>query len=158
MAGPSGGYGGDAFDDGQVGDDWELGQIYVWSGDWINGIIPVWRPHGSRETVGQDWWQGAQHGGRGDPLSDLGDFRDPLVVGLDPDEYVIRMEGTYGLYVNQLKFHSNFGREWSYGNVAGPRQFDYNHGYGLDGYEILTFHGASGIYLDSLGVHYRQRF
>lgn len=140
--GPSGGVGGVQFSDLQISggyssDNRRLTEIRIRSGAFVDGIQTVYE-----NQTGQKF-ESPWHGGSGGTLS---------VFKLEPDEFVTRISGKYGWYVDRIEIVTNKGRNKGWGGTGGAKHFIYNappasyiHGFG----------GSSGRFVDSIGVIFK---
>lgn len=137
FAGPSGGQGGGFFNDTNFlpSGKSEVKQIAIRSGKYIDGINIGHRlPNGTYKYP--NW-----HGGTGGQ---------PYTFNLREGEKITFMQGRYGKYVDQIQFHTNFGRSSpKYGGSGGKAVFYYS---APPGCEIAGFNGRSGKYIDAIGV------
>jgi hypothetical protein len=111
--GPSGGVGGNFFSDLSISgehssDDRKLVEIRIRSGDFIDGIQTVYE-----NQIGQRF-ESPWHGGTGGNLS---------VFKIDPDEYVTRISGKYGWYIDHLEIVTSKGRNKGWGGMGGAKNF-----------------------------------
>ncbi len=94
FCGPSGGLGGNIFNDGQTG-GWRVTEVRVYSGQFIDSIQVIYIDQTNRVVAG------SKHGGSGGNLS---------VLKLAPDEYITTVGGKYGSYVDSLFMKTNKGQ------------------------------------------------
>lgn len=120
---------------------WQLDSIRVRSGSWLDAIELGYRISDSSETRYVSC--GGQGGAEGGSLK------------LEPGEYITRVRGRYGLYVDLLIVETNLGRVKEFGSVRGnpPRHFDYRVPPGM---AITGLTVNSGDYVDAIGVVVRQ--
>ena len=130
--GPSGGTGGGAFFD-QAGSNNAVHSLRVRSGSWLDAIqVEFISPNGTHILR-------PQRGGNG------GSQR---TIHLAPGEDITSVTGYYSNYVRSLYLRTSAGRSYSFGIPRG-RYFSY---YRPAGSKFIGIKGASGSYLDSLGV------
>ena len=113
-----------------------LERIFVWSGDWIDGIRFAWRgPDGLIES----------------PVAGTakdGHLREPLIF--EADEFIVRIEGRHGKYVDRLQITTNKRTYPAWGG-GGGQPFDVDlRGSGV-GEQIHGFQTRSGKFLDQIG-------
>lgn len=118
--------------------------IRIWSGQYIDSLQIIYElPDGSLLN-------GPRHGGTG---GDLHYFQ------LDFDEYITRIEGRYGNYVDKLRFVTNKQTTEYWGGSGGSTNFSIDVPDGsseLDAMEFIGFSGRAGDQVDKLGLTYRQ--
>ncbi|KAH9326938.1 hypothetical protein KI387_007116, partial [Taxus chinensis] len=136
--GPWGGNGGSPWDDG---DFKGIRQIVIVHAGAIDSIRIEY------DKNGRSIWSD-KHGGNG------GDKTDKIVLDY-PREHLTSMSGHYGsvsvgsaCVIRSLTFHSNLRKFGPYG-VENGTFFSFP----MDGGKIKGFHGRSGWFLDSIGVH-----
>lgn len=137
--GPSGGLGGNYFSDGQAGgqfssDNRRLTEVRVRSGAFIDSIQLVYE-----NVIGQKIVS-PMHGGSGGTLS---------VFKLDPGEYITRISGKHGWYIDSLLIETNKGKAKGWGGTGGSANYTYT---AAPGSSIHGFFGRSGKFLDAIGV------
>jgi hypothetical protein len=140
--GSSGGTGGNRFSDLETSgeyssDDRRLVEIRIRSGDFIDGIQTVYENQ-IGDIIESPW-----HGGTGGNLS---------VFKLDPDEYITRISGKYGWYIDRIEIVTSKGRNKGWGGMGGAKHYIYN---APPGSHIHGFGGAAGVYIDSIGVIFK---
>lgn len=133
FVGPSGGVGGNFYSAPQTG-GWQLSEIRVRSGAFIDGIQLVYV-----DVIGQKHTM-QHHGGNGGHLD---------VFKLNPGEYVTRVTGKYGRFVDSLTIATNQGRIKGWGGGGGSAHYTYSS---PPGTQIHGFFGGAGQYVDSIGV------
>lgn len=141
--GPSGGVGGNHFSDLQASgqhssDNRKLVEIRIRSGAFIDGIQTVYE-----NRIGQRN-ESSWHGGSGGKLS---------VFKLAPDEYVIRINGKYGRFVDHIEIITSKGRHKGWGATGGAKHFVYN---APPGSHVHGFGGHAGKFIDSIGVIFKS--
>lgn len=137
--GPSGGYGGKYFSDQNVcgqfsSDNRRLVEVRIRSGVYIDAIQTVYVNMAGQKFV-SPW-----HGGAGGRLS---------VFKLAPGEYITRISGKYGKYIDSLQIVTNKGSIKGWGGTGGAGNYIYA---APPGSRIHGFFGRSGKYLDAVGV------
>ena len=131
--GPSGGLGGNKFDDGQTGGR-RITEVRVYSGEFVDSIQIIYTNQVNQVIVG------SKHGGPGGNLS---------VLKLSPNEYITTVGGKYGWYVDSLFMKTNKGQVKKWGGAGGNVDFFYSV---PPGTHIHGFFGRAGKYVDSIGV------
>jgi hypothetical protein len=135
MVGPSGGTGGSPFKDPWLTEIApQIIQIITYAGDWINSIQFEWAGR-----QGQVWGGNGQNGGTGGTLNS---------VQFQPGEYIKRLYGSYGEYVNCIFIQTNLSA-YTLGGKRGGREFDYM---AFPNQKIVGLWGCAGAYLDAVGV------
>jgi len=137
--GPSGGTGGVEFKDVNFRRQSRISSITVRHGTYIDGIsftIADWNSGRVIKTV--------THGGTGGRSTSF---------KLERDEYITKIEGRYGRYVDGIRIHTNLRRTPWFGGSGGV-PFTYE---APAGYQIVGFCGRGGRFIDSLGVLIRKR-
>ena len=139
FCGPSGGFGGNYFSDGTTGgqfssDNRRLVEVRIRSGIFIDAIQTVYE-----NAVGQKITS-PRHGGTGGKLS---------VFKLAPGEYITRISGKYGRFIDSLLIETNKGRAQGFGGTGGAGNYTYKV---PPGSRIHGFFGRSGKFLDAIGV------
>jgi len=131
--GPIGGMGGTPFSDPP---GLTITRIYVSSGEFVDCLLV---------TYSDGHLQ--QHGGSGGT--------NQFNIVFDSDEFISRLEGTYGSYINTLKIITNKDR--TYGPFGGAPPWPL----GPNSFTLGTvpsktfsqaFFGRSGIFLDAIGI------
>ena len=126
----SGGGGGDAFQD-DLTEVCRLIGLNIRAGEYVDALQCIWStPAGS--TV-----SGTQHGGGGGSLNQ---------ISLDMNEYIVRVDGRSGIYIDQLTFTTNVGRK------IGPFGGGGGDPFSLPNLNVGGFFGQSGDLLDAVGV------
>jgi len=134
LCGPSGGTGGNRFLD-DISVDLFIIAIQVWSGSYIDAIQLTFDDNSTTE----------KHGGSGGS---------PWVTpAFLPGERVIELSGSYGDYIDSLTIRTTLQTFPALGGGGGGKEFRYHI---PDNMHIAGLFGASGSYLDALGVFYRQ--
>lgn len=134
--GPSGGSGGDWFGDEVPADGVGVTQILVWHGDYIDAI----------QLRYSDGTTTPKHGGSGGNVT---------TFALGPEEFIFVLSGEYGDYVNSLSVSTNVQTFPRVGGNGGNKPYIYDVPQNT---EVIGFIGASGSYLDALGIVGRTRF
>jgi Jacalin-like lectin domain len=138
--GPSGGLGGNSFYDEYPPDGAFVLQINVWSGSYIDAIQLVYN-NGSMTP---------KHGGSGGTLTTWGPWL--------PGERLIELSGRYGDYIDSLSITTVLypgapPRTYkTLGGSGGSIPFKYSVPQNM---EIAGLLGASGSYVDALGIFLR---
>ncbi|XP_010265580.1 PREDICTED: jacalin-related lectin 3-like [Nelumbo nucifera] len=140
--GPWGGRGGGEWDDGSHSTVKRL----IISHGWVIDSIEVEYGDDEGRSVSH-----GRHGGGGGTRSE---------IDLDyPDEFITAIHVTYGTFVwlpvvkavHTLEIETNRRRYGPFGFGTGRRSFTYRAANGM----IVGFHGTSGSFLNSIGVHVR---
>jgi len=134
QCGPSGGQGGNRFDDEIPADGVFISQIDVWSGTYIDAIQLTYSDN-SRTT---------KHGGPGGSLS---------TWALNAGESIIEVYGFCGSYVDSLAIRTNMRNLPTVGGNGGSIQYTYRV---PDNMHVIGLLGASGSYVDALGIFFRE--
>lgn len=139
FCGPSGGTGGKYFSDGPISGQSSsvprrLVEVRIRSGVFIDAIQTVYE-----NSAGQKYTS-PLHGGSGGTLS---------VFKLAPGEYITRISGKYGWYIDSLLIETNKGHAKGWGGTGGAANYTYT---APPGSSIHGFFGRSGKYLDAVGV------
>ena len=119
-------------------------EVRAWSGKYIDGIEFTWQTNDGRIVKGSAGTKG-------------GSESNPEV--LQPGEFIVRIEGGAGKYVDWLRIHTNM-RSFPMWGGGGGGYFDVDLGFtheSPDGprREIHGFLTRSGKYLDQIGfIHY----
>lgn len=138
VIGKSGGMGGRYFDTGVFPDNAALRQIHIRYGDYINAIgVSYEMPDLTTHDL-------PIRGGKEGKLA-----RCDLRRG----EYVTRISGRYGKYVDSLVIHTNLRPPRRYGGSGGTVAFQYDT---PPGFEVCGFGGKSGDNLHSIGPMLRR--
>ena len=131
--GPSGGRGGNYYSDAQTGGR-QLIEVRIRSGAFIDAIQTVYV-----DAIGQKY-ESKRYGGGGGNLD---------VFKLQPGEYITRISGKYGSFVDSLLIQTNKGRAKGWGGTGGSANYTYT---APPGSSIHGFFGRSGRFIDSVGV------
>lgn len=131
--GPSGGGGGNYYSDAQTGGR-QLKEVRIRSGAFIDAIQTVYV-----NTIGQTFVSN-RYGGGGGNLD---------IFTLAPGEYITRISGKYGSFVDSLLIQTNKGRIKGWGGTGGSATYIYTV---PPGSSIHGFFGRSGKFIDSVGV------
>lgn len=132
--GSSGGAGGNYFSDPQIG-GLRVVEVRIRSGAYIDAIQFVYEQKVTKQII-----EGKKHGGSGGTLS---------VFKLQPDEYITRITGKHGNFVDSLQLVTNKGRTKGWGGTGGSVHYTYS---APPGTEIHGLFGRSGAFLDAVGV------
>jgi len=134
--GPSGGTGGGSFNDWCRSSE-NLHELRVRSGSWLDAIQVscINNATGAHRVFGQ-------RGGNGGGLR---------IISFAPGEGISSITGYYSNYVRYLRIRTTNNRTFTFGKPVG-RYFSY---YKPKSNRISGFLGASGKYLDSIGVSWR---
>jgi hypothetical protein len=142
--GPVGGQGGYGFDDltdlGLDVSTMRIAALIVRAGQFIEGITPIYLD--SKGGVGLP-----KHGGDGGLETRL---------GLRPGEFITQIEGRSGQFVDSLTVETNLGARVGFGGPGGGPVEGYEFPPDTDGpQEVIAVFGASGQFIDRLGIHTR---
>jgi hypothetical protein len=151
--GPSGGIGGDAFNDEKL----ELSPGFL-GNSFVNAVDIFWGQfvNAIRFTVinatTQQAWQTPWHG-----LQNVGNAER---IVLAPDEFIVAIRGKAGRYVDSISIHTrtSTGMDKSYGSFGGPGGEDFEYEAPLlsptaaPDIAIVGLFGGAGQIIDSLGV------
>jgi hypothetical protein len=75
------------------------------------------------------------------------------LLTLDDDEHITGIVGTYGAYVNQIKFVTNKQSTAMFGSSIGEHKYIYS---GAPNYELVGFFGYYGGFVDAIGFIFRD--
>lgn len=75
------------------------------------------------------------------------------VVPLVPGEYVTKIAGKYGRYVDSLVIHTSTGRSYPFGGDGGTVSYEYA---APPGREICGFSGNAGDFVNAIGPIFRR--
>jgi hypothetical protein len=134
--GPSGGTGGQYFEDtvfATTSGPGEVVEVRVRSGQYIDAVQVVVLVNGLEQEL-------PIHGGGGGY---------PQAFRLNPGEYIQAMGGRYGQYVDSLFIRTSMGRSQQWGGGGGAAQYFYG---ALSGTRIRGFIGRAGQYVDAIGA------
>jgi hypothetical protein len=147
--GPSGGPGGQAFDDWNAnGHATNIRRVTVWTSKADHSIhcILTFYPNPAAPTdPNQTAAKAGSSPGCGNGALDLGQG-----MLLDPDEYILGISGQYSDHITSLRFYTNKRNSPVYGE-GGGRTFGYTAPLGQ---MIVAFTGSGDTRLRSLGVMY----
>lgn len=125
-----GGHGGSRFAD-NLTETVKMTLLSIRHGDYIDAIQTTWSTVDGRRITGE------RHGGNGGTET---------VISFLDGEYINRIEGRSGAYVDQLTFYTNLGNKYGpYGGNGGTP-------FRLTNLCVGGFLGKSGDYLDAIGV------
>ena len=140
--GPSGGLGGAPFDElSEVASrPASVHQFAVKAGDLVDGLNVGYDMGGGKYGFAR--W----HGGTGGLA---------YTFDLQPGEYVTSVSGTYGRFLNQIRFGTNTGRTSpTFGATSGQVSYSYQ---APTGFEVIGLSGRAGDFVDAIGVILRRR-
>ena len=142
----TGGQGGIGFKD-TIDPDYEISEIKIWSGRYIDAIQLIWRKRSDNSHI----IVGQKHGGPGGTLSkgSLG-----LDLKLKPGEYIIAVSGKSGNYVDSMQIQTNKQLYHRNGGQGGANDYVWQ---APAGQQIIGFWGRSGSYIDALGALINNR-
>jgi len=139
--GPSGGNGGQTFDQWKAsGEARDIRTVSVLQDGSIRCLSVLYRDRSG------SFQNGYCNPGPG-PLS----FNGGAGISLDPDEYVIGISGRYDDHVNSLRIYTNKKNSPIFGGSGGKFDFGYT---APQGQMIVAFYGRAGTNLDAIGVLY----
>lgn len=138
--GPSGGPGGDTFSDAPAPKGFRIAQITIAGGDIIDSI--------QMSLVGSKVISFAKHGGNGGV---------PKTVNFASGEFIKSIDGRSNEFggvpvVAGINVVTN-KRKLKFGTLTAGAAFRY---VAPTGYEIITFNGRAGEFLDAIGVNIRK--
>lgn len=131
--GPSGGPGGSYFSDNQTG-GLRVVEVRIRSGAYIDAIQFVYENKAGQRITGQ------MHGGNGGNLS---------VFALEPGEYLTRITGKHGNFIDSFQIVTSNGRSKGWGGTGGAARYTYT---APPGSSIHGLFGRCGVFLDAVGV------
>jgi hypothetical protein len=142
--GPIGGPGGAQFNDltdlGLDGSTMRIAGLIIRSGDFIDGVTPIYLDGGGQLAL-------PKHGGDGGLETRF---------GLRPGEFITEISGRSGEFVDSLTVETNLGARIGFGGSGGGPVEGYEVPPDTDGQqEVVAFFGASGTFIDSIGIHTR---
>lgn len=144
--GPSGGKGGDAFDFWtESSNATDIDEIGIIDTGTIRCLVVVYRQtptNPGRRTA-------FRHGECGTNPGEIG-WDHSRGMALDPDEYLLGVEGTYDDHISSIRFFTNKRNSDVWGH-AGSRSFGYT---APSGQMIVALTGRAGDNLDAVGVMY----
>ncbi len=132
--GPSGGVGGQPFDDCPPYENACVSEVRIWSGSCVDALQIV------LGIDGEDC-ESVKHGGSGGNLG---------IMKLAAGEYITEIYGRYGSYVDSLSLRTNMGQVRRFGGQGGHSEFIYT---APPGYGVIGFWGRAGHILDAVGIH-----
>lgn len=141
--GASGGLGGLSFSDDAIMLDknYRIKKIVIRAGTLIDAVQICWV-----DPSGKDFW-GQRHGGNGGR---------EYTFNLDPDEYILGIQGKYQYFVNSLQLVTNKRTSQLYGGTGGEQHYSYNRGMTWPGMKVIGFWGKSGTLVDSIGCLFKS--
>ncbi|THU90298.1 mannose-binding lectin [Dendrothele bispora CBS 962.96] len=134
----TGGRGGSAFDGTHSISGATLQEIRVWSGEYVNAIELKYNFRGNTFTTGR-------YGGQGGILNTF-----ELAAG----EFVVKIEGHAGWYIDHLRFTTNTGRQSKRFGGRRGKPFLWSPPQDIGAVGLGWFSGASGDYVDSLTPYF----
>ena len=144
--GPVGGPGGAPFDDlKDLGLDpatMRIVGLIIRSGQFIDSITPIYLDGGGQLAL-------PKHGGDGGLETRF---------GLRSGEFITEISGRSGEFVDSLTIETNLGARIGLGGLGGGPVEGYELPPDTEGtQEVVALFGASGVFIDSIGIHTRQR-
>jgi hypothetical protein len=146
--GPTGGGGGDYWDDGPA-PSWIshrgdtngsiIGGLRIRHGNWIDAIQWGWRTNIPGTPI--QWF--GRHGGDGGNEDEIL-FHD--------DEWIIKMWGRFGNYIDHIYIVTNQNRQFDYGGDGGSTDWAFWTD-GTPDSAIIGLFGRAHTYLDALGYY-----
>ncbi len=133
-SGPSGGIGGQAFDDPPPGPGAHIREIRVWSGLSLEALQII---HGHEGELIERPKRGRSNSGFS-------------VLKLQPGEFITEISGRYSGYIDQMEIRTNRSTVRRFGTAPGLHDFQY---VAPDNYEISGIWGRAGRLLDALGIY-----
>jgi hypothetical protein len=144
-AGPSGWGGGEAFNDYDVIGSNTIQEVRIHSGNYIDSIEVIYSNRQIDTTVPSNQnSQGGKHGGEGGNLS---------ILRLQPDEYITKVGGRHGSFIDSLYFETSAGQTLVAGAEGGELNFLFET---AQNSQIQGFFGQAGMYIDAIGVIFRS--
>lgn len=137
--GPTGGNGGQPFDNYDIPEGARLTAIHVFT-EWVINALQF-------DFVNSDGTSASRP-----PVGGLGG--EHHVFYLDNDEYLTGISGRSGWYIDSIRFHTNKRVSPTFGGVGGERDFAFE---APAEFEVGGFFGRSAWYIDALGVNARRR-
>ncbi len=131
---PTGGEGGQPFEDYLLPEGAQIKEIHVFAADYIDALQIVYQ-NAEGQIV-----ETAKIGG-------LGGVHHTLV--LEEGEYVTGISGHSDSYINSLRFHTNKRTSETYGRLIGDKEFRHDAPVGK---EVVGFCGRADWYLDAVGI------
>ena len=132
--GPSGGVGGQPFDDPPPQDHANIRELRIWSGVTIEAVQIMHSCEGEIFECPK----------RGQSTSGFS------IVKLEPGEFITEISGRYSGYIDQLEIRTNKNIVKRFGSAKGLHDFHYQ---APDNYQIAGLWGRAGRLIDALGVH-----
>ena len=144
--GPVGGPGGVPFDDlkdlGLDPSTMRIVGLIIRSGQFIDSITPIYLDGGGQLAL-------PKHGGDGGLETRF---------GLRSGEFITEISGRSGEFVDSLTIETNLGARIGLGGLGGGPVEGYELPPDTEGtQEVVALFGASGVFIDSIGIHTRQR-
>lgn len=130
----AGGRGGTSFADDQYPSDARIVEVQIFAENWVDALQVTYGLADGRTVTG------AKHGGSGGRSN---------VFRLDSDEYITRISGRYGDYIDSLRIHTNKRTSPVFGGSGGEREFQLNV---PARNQAIGFIGRCGRYLDAIGL------
>ena len=131
--GPSGGSGGEPFEDGNLPEGARVSEVRVWAGGAVDAIQFV------LEAAGQ-FYELPKHGGGGGTIN---------VFTLLSDELLTGISGLYNGRIGQIRFHTSSGRSSAPYGRGGKAEFSFE---APAGGQIVGLFGRAGGMVDALGA------
>lgn len=136
---PIGGLGGSEFTDYVIPTGTHLRGVRVYSADYVDALQLMY------ETANGDSEDLPKTGGLGGT---------PHSFALEPDEYLIGISGSYGWYINNIRFHTNKRISDTFGGDDGEHEFQQE---APAGSEVVGFCGRNDWFVDAVGLIVRKR-
>lgn len=138
-AGPSGGRGGMNFKDRPPQGKSRVVEIIIRAGTFIDSVQFIHEnDRGRKIPLGK-------HGGDGGELYRL---------KLENGEYVTRISGRYGRFIDSIRIHTNFRTYPRYGGAGGSGAYSLKSPKDA---EIVGIFGREGVFIDAIGILCRKR-
>ena len=116
--------------------------LIIRSGQFIDGVTPIYLDDAGQLAI-------PKHGGDGGIEARF---------GLRPGEFFTQISGRSGEFLDSLTLETNLGARLGFGGLGGGPVEGYEDPPDTDGpQEIVAFFGASGEFIDSIGIHTRPR-
>lgn len=68
---------------------------------------------------------------------------------MEAGEYIVKISGRYGNYIDSLTFETNLGQKQTFGGHGGHTSFTFTIAKDMS---FIGFTGKSGAYIDALGI------
>lgn len=133
-SGPSGGVGGQAYDDPPPQPHARIRELRIWSGVSIEALQVI---HSCEGEIFEQPKRGQSAAGF-------------AILKLAPNEYISEISGRYSSYVDQIEIRTNLGNVKRFGSAQGLHDFLYQ---APDNFQITGIWGQAGRLIDAIGVY-----